>query len=1345
MGNDNEEVVIPIKLDIQDSPSSLTSIKKQIEAIKQQYEKAADELSRDFNPLGRSKANKDIGKRIQELKGVGVELDVILKKINDTEMINRASEGVKNTVKTQLQLLQEIYRLNYAIAKSQKELNNSVRFENEAKNEILRFEQEIAALNKEQTELARKSGRTAEEESRLDAILDEKMILQEELKLVQKGLAEQESITQSIRDRIAAGKEAIRENDTLVKSEEAYSQYVRDNSKEENNQVRFMQEVVNETNKILSNAGQILGVNKQNNQVVKDTTAAMRAQNQTGGQVKTQKEKTNDNFGGNFLRRQTYYNLRQIRLVQSELDRISANTDKVQKTFTKTIKTMLKSVTTLALGFTNLRKATDKTKKSHDNFGKSLLNNFWTFMKYAFGIRTMVALMSRLRTALSTGMQNLALYSDYVNGQMSSVVTSLLQMKNAIATAVQPMLNVLAPALEYVANKVADLTFNIAQLVASLTGQTFVYKAKRAQVNYAESLNKSAEAASKLNKELAEYDKLEVISKDNDTSDGMPDPSEMFETVSPISDFIKDIADKIKNLAEQFFAPIKAAWESEGKYVMESWKYALDEVWGLIKDIGRDFLIMWNEDATIQMWETIFHIVGDIGQIIGNIANNLDDAWNKNKEGLKIWENLRDIAKILLDHVHNITEYMVEWSSSLNFSPLLEAFNNLLNAMKKVADFIGGIFEDVMENVVLKYIKWLVETGIPNFQNAMSEVLNNFPWDELRNKLQPLWDAIEHLMEVSFAGLSQSIVDLTASVGNFTQTQEFNDFITNITKFINKIKPETITKLFDALYQAFLNIASTFLRFFNSSLVQGFLNFLLDFINNSSTKDIADIITLIAGSILGFKFTTFLGKSFLKFKEFITILEGFATGGKLASAAGGIEGVATSLGNVALGIGQIALAMADIKAFIEFMEMLKDYNNNHVIPTTADDTNGYTREVDGLLGKAIDVNNAIREVLGLDPISKDVVVKSDLEKLDEMNTDLAQMRNNMWMLGLDTDDVNKKIEDAFNIWNDNGKTFEGMSSNLLEDYTNLYKYVRTYYDEVTKTQDPEKAIENLSKKYQGLVENMPNEIDGQNVGKSVIEGLTNGIKTTIIATNPALQIIAIAKAVREGLKINSPSKVFEDIGSGVIEGFRNGLRDSWTLITSTLKSKLDNLKSTFKQTLDTVSTNWKTSFENIRTNTTTILDKLKSGIKSPINGIISGIERMINGIINAFNKLGDVLSNLHFDVPDWVPVIGGNSLSINLPRLNTISIPKLAQGAVIPPNKEFMAMLGDQKQGVNIETPLETMKQAFKEALEESDYISGSNQSPIVLQLNGKTIAQVVWDETDKRYKQTGRYIPSYA
>ena len=126
---------------------------------------------------------------------------------------------------------------------------------------------------------------------------------------------------------------------------------------------------------------------------------------------------------------------------------------------------------------------------------------------------------------------------------------------------------------------------------------------------------------------------------------------------------------------------------------------------------------------------------------------------------------------------------------------------------------------------------------------------------------------------------------------------------------------------------------------------------------------------------------------------------------------------------------------------------------------------------------------------------------------------------------------------------------------------------------------------------------------------------------------------------------------------------------------------------------------------------------LINGFESAVNGIITLFENMINWVVSGLNKIS-------VQIPDWVPTYGGNRFGVNLPYVNLgrVSIPRLATGAVIPPNREFLAVLGDQKHGTNIETPLQTMIDAFNIALNQR---GGENQT-IVLTLDGDVLFRTV-------------------
>ena len=134
------------------------------------------------------------------------------------------------------------------------------------------------------------------------------------------------------------------------------------------------------------------------------------------------------------------------------------------------------------------------------------------------------------------------------------------------------------------------------------------------------------------------------------------------------------------------------------------------------------------------------------------------------------------------------------------------------------------------------------------------------------------------------------------------------------------------------------------------------------------------------------------------------------------------------------------------------------------------------------------------------------------------------------------------------------------------------------------------------------------------------------------------------------------------------------------------------------------------------------------------NNIVAIIEAAINFIIDGINLLISALNTIHFEIPDWVPIIGGKSFGISIPLVSQVELPRLAEGAVIPPNREFMAVLGDQKSGTNIETPLETMVQAFKQAMNES----GGRSQTIILQLNGREFARAVYKANNEETQRVG-------
>lgn len=107
-----------------------------------------------------------------------------------------------------------------------------------------------------------------------------------------------------------------------------------------------------------------------------------------------------------------------------------------------------------------------------------------------------------------------------------------------------------------------------------------------------------------------------------------------------------------------------------------------------------------------------------------------------------------------------------------------------------------------------------------------------------------------------------------------------------------------------------------------------------------------------------------------------------------------------------------------------------------------------------------------------------------------------------------------------------------------------------------------------------------------------------------------------------------------------------------------------------------------------------LMDPMSSGVRKTLNDII----RFINGVVRAageaVNAVIRMLNQLSFEVPYWVPVLGGSEFGFALEQIQVPQIPYLARGAVLPANKPFMAVLGDQRHGTNIEAPLSTIQEA---------------------------------------------------
>lgn len=198
----------------------------------------------------------------------------------------------------------------------------------------------------------------------------------------------------------------------------------------------------------------------------------------------------------------------------------------------------------------------------------------------------------------------------------------------------------------------------------------------------------------------------------------------------------------------------------------------------------------------------------------------------------------------------------------------------------------------------------------------------------------------------------------------------------------------------------------------------------------------------------------------------------------------------------------------------------------------------------------------------------------------------------------------------------------------------------------------------------GLIEEAWNEVvqwwrdtayeDGEFTIQGLLDGIVDALKN--IASWVKEHIFEpFIDGFRNAFDIHSPSTVMAEMGHYIIEGLLNGLKDMWGSITSWIEDKVG----------------W-------------IIDKFQ-GIKDKISGFFSG-----------GGDSGQTYSTRSYSMRSIQSPYAANPAYA---ALSSTPIPRLATGAVIPANKEFLAVLGDQKHGTNVEAPLDTIKQAAEEAV----------------------------------------------
>ena len=266
-------------------------------------------------------------------------------------------------------------------------------------------------------------------------------------------------------------------------------------------------------------------------------------------------------------------------------------------------------------------------------------------------------------------------------------------------------------------------------------------------------------------------------------------------------------------------------------------------------------------------------------------------------------------------------------------------------------------------------------------------------------------------------------------------------------------------------------------------------------------------------------------------------------------------------------------------------------------------------------------------------------------------------------------------------------------------------------------------------------------------------GIMGGIKAIATAIGPGgIFVLAVGACIAIGVLLyknwdkikemagkvwdwisNKTRRFVEDIGNK-LRGLATKMTTIWGNIKASAHQKWNAIWSTVSGFAERIKNAIVDKFTSAKNTVVNVFDGMRDAIRSVLNNIIS----VVNGAISKVNGVVSAVESAFSFGPWKVPTPFGSKtigFRATFPRVPTV--PYLAKGAVIPPRSEFLAVLGDQKQGNNIETPEALLRKIVRE--ETAGRQAGGGSYRFTAQINRRTLFDEIMKEAQMRRDTSGR------
>lgn len=509
-------------------------------------------------------------------------------------------------------------------------------------------------------------------------------------------------------------------------------------------------------------------------------------------------------------------NAKQLKPLEKQLERISQKSKIANLNLKDTIALARSKIPNIQEGLqenqskktqregTRKRSNKSRGRSSGGLFGRSGGRNSFSLPKMvgmSVLYSTVFQLISTIQSAFAEGMQSLAQYSQSVNANISSMMSALMQLRNAFAAAFEPILSVVAPYLATFISWLARAINMLGQFFAALTGKGYAIQAKKVQMDYAKSLKDTASGAGKAAKALKEmqdytlgFDELHIIdTKQNDSGGadggaggGAGDllPTDMFETVE-IDSKIQDLAKRFKELLPLItsIAAGLAAWKiAMGLFkqlaelkkklqelqVLSRLSLKLHRFPEVLSNIGLIIAELMKVAPTILGWSIVIGIIVGRFVYLYQTSESFRKGLERTKEIFKgiltvVGDVFKAVGKVLYDIGSGIWNYLIKpflEFIGIDTSRIEEEFANFFRMIK---DWLGKLdidFGDLgitIAGLALLFIPGgqlfggalLAFEGISVALRALGGVSDE-TWESIKSKAVEVWNSIKNFFKTTW-------------------------------------------------------------------------------------------------------------------------------------------------------------------------------------------------------------------------------------------------------------------------------------------------------------------------------------------------------------------------------------------------------------------------------------------------------------------------------------------------------------------------------------------------------------------------------------------------------------------